>query len=58
MGWGVIVAWVVAVVAQAGGMTNEPSVMPPMELLPSSSCSSMMVWMGALVILQGRQVQG
>ena len=60
MGWGVVVAWVVVVVVvEAGGVcTNELSIMLPMELLPSSSCSSMTVWMGALVILQGGQVQG
>ena len=59
MGWGVVVAWVVLVVVEAGGVcTNEPSVMLPMELLPSSSCSSMTVWMGALAILQGGQMQG
>ena len=33
MRWGVVVAWVVAVVVQAGGVTNEPSVMPPAAFL-------------------------
>ena len=61
MGWGVVVAWVVGVVVEAGGVcscTNELPIMLPMELLPSSLCSSMMVWMGALAIFQGGQVQG